>query len=755
MTKNPFNFTRPVSSQKLVGRWEQIQEVANDLMNPGGNSHAVIGGRRFGKTSFLLALQDILIKQLSQKPEEDLTDWYVFPVYIELKNLGKRSPEGVFGLMLYTLYEYLYSSRRKRELGITLAIGVEQTLLYTFAQNFEQNAEEECTFTKFSKIVEELLDSIETDGSQYCLTFLIDEVEVILEEDWTERIFSQLRYLIYASPLSRYVRCVLAGSAEIIAAREQGSPLLNVLRITYLEALDNKDIGEIIDRADNITQDIIDAVLEQCGGHPFLAQYIIHFVWESQHSQTAIAVPAIVGRFYRDRRGDLEQWQADLGEVGLIVYHILAHADTWLTEPQVKRQVNDVHIIPKVGAALVNLCYHGLVRHNGTWSKYRVAGLLFKNWFVENILPTLDAQPPPNDPSITATDRGTPPTVDVHFMNNYIFPTAYCEAISKESFPFVTCTIDNTGQGCINTLVVIEVTIRDIGQPYRDTLPIASGQREQVVFLPRLSRNAIMSLTEISRPTCRVRVERGTETLHDKDYDIELYAYDTALLAIWTPDGLLAEDLADYLAVFVTPHQPAVEQLVRLAVERHPRKAMPGYQGAEYIINGQRQVNLTEARNISQLQAKAFFETLKKEVRLRYTNALGNFGKQPHQTTQRVRLPMVSLANNSGLGQANCIDGAVLFASLLENLDMEPLIVIVPGHAFVGWRIWAGVNEYDFLETTMIATRSFQAALDKGNSLYQNAIQNGYSEHSLFHPEGFVRVVDIAACRQKKINPLM
>jgi hypothetical protein len=695
MRRNPFNFTMPVPPQKLVGRWEQVQEIANDLMNPGGNSHAVIGGRRFGKTSFLLALQEMLIKQLVQTESvEEPADWYVFPVYIELKNLGKCSPEGVFGLMLYTLDQYL---QRQKELGIILDLDVEQTSLYTFAQNFEQNAEEECTSTRFSRILEELLNVFDRDGSQYCLVFLIDEGEAILGKDWTERIFSQLRYLIYVSPLSSYVRCVLAGSAEIIAAREQGSPLLNVLKVIYLEALDNKDIGGIIHWADNVAPDIADAVLEQCGGHPFLAQYIMHFVWESQRNQTEIAVPSIAERFYRDRRGDLEQWQADLGEVGLIVYHILADADTWLTEPQVKRQVNNVQIIPRVGAALV--------------------------------------------------------------INNYIFPTAYCLAISKETFPFVTCRIDNTGQDCVNTRVIIEVMIRGISEPYRDMLHISSGQLEQCVLLPRLSKDAIMKLTEISRPTCRVYVKRETEiyprVLHDKDYEIELYAYDTALLAMWTPEGQLAEDLADYLAVFVTPHQSDVEQLVRLAVERHPQQAMPGYQGAEYIIDGRRQVNLAEARNISRLQAKAFFETLKKEVRLRYTNALGNFGKQPYQTTQRVRLPFVSLANNSGLGQANCIDGAVLFASLLENLDMEPLIVLVPGHAFVGWRIWRGVDDYDFLETTMIATRSFQAALDRGNSRYGAARQNGYSERSLFHPEGFIRVVDIAACRRRKINPLM
>ena len=53
---NPFNFGTPVNPQKLIGRWEQIEAVANDLINAGGHSHAVVGGRRFGKSSFLDAL---------------------------------------------------------------------------------------------------------------------------------------------------------------------------------------------------------------------------------------------------------------------------------------------------------------------------------------------------------------------------------------------------------------------------------------------------------------------------------------------------------------------------------------------------------------------------------------------------------------------------------------------------------------------------------------------------------------------------
>ena len=49
---------------------------------------------------------------------------------------------------------------------------------------------------------------------------------------------------------------------------------------------------------------------------------------------------------------------------------------------------------------------------------------------------------------------------------------------------------------------------------------------------------------------------------------------------------------------------------------------------------------------------------------------------------QWVRLPRETLADHT----ANCLDGAVLFANLLEAVSLSPALVIVPSHAFVGWQ---------------------------------------------------------------------
>src|SRR5260221_1500125 len=105
MVNNPFNFGNSVSGERFFGRWEQVEEMAKDLSNPDGLSQMLVGGRRFGKSSFLETLQRRLIKQLT---ETEPGTWHGFPVLVDLKSLGKStfSPEGVFALMLRVYYDY-------------------------------------------------------------------------------------------------------------------------------------------------------------------------------------------------------------------------------------------------------------------------------------------------------------------------------------------------------------------------------------------------------------------------------------------------------------------------------------------------------------------------------------------------------------------------------------------------------------------------------------------------------------------------
>lgn len=55
--------------------------------------------------------------------------------------------------------------------------------------------------------------------------------------------------------------------------------------------------------------------------------------------------------------------------------------------------------------------------------------------------------------------------------------------------------------------------------------------------------------------------------------------------------------------------------------------------------------------------------------------------------------------------QANCVDGTVLFASVLRQIGIEPILVMVPGHMFLGFLAAPGnPDSLYFLETTMIGS---------------------------------------------------
>ena len=380
---NPFNFGNPVPPDQMVGRWDQIETIKHDLINPGGHSHIVIGGRRFGKSTFLASLQYTLFKHMEHKNRED---WYVFPVLINLQSLLKDSAEGVFGLIVKTLYHYFDPLHANKTSGAHFDLALEGTRLYIFAQSRQK----ECALDEFSEILDEFLDLFSNSYGLLRLVFLIDEIEVALDKDWTEIFFSQLRSLIYQGFLANHIRCVIAGSSRVINVREQGSPLLNMLNMTYLNALEKKDVLQIINRAGVVQPNIVKAVLEQSGGHPFITQYLMYHIWETDILKARVPlVTTLSNKFIHEREADLEQWGIDIGQTGQLAYTILSGSTRWLTEKQVRQYINTPD--SKIGRGLTTLCYHGLAIHDGTWSKYRLVGELFKGWFQKNMLPSLDA----------------------------------------------------------------------------------------------------------------------------------------------------------------------------------------------------------------------------------------------------------------------------------------------------------------------------------------------------------------------------
>jgi hypothetical protein len=53
----------------------------------------------------------------------------------------------------------------------------------------------------------------------------------------------------------------------------------------------------------------------------------------------------------------------------------------------------------------------------------------------------------------------------------------------------------------------------------------------------------------------------------------------------------------------------------------------------------------------------------------------------------------------------------VVYAAMFENLGMEPVIMLVPGHAYVGVRMGPKSERYLYIETSLTGRTSFEVAV--------------------------------------------
>jgi transglutaminase-like putative cysteine protease len=184
---------------------------------------------------------------------------------------------------------------------------------------------------------------------------------------------------------------------------------------------------------------------------------------------------------------------------------------------------------------------------------------------------------------------------------------------------------------------------------------------------------------------------------------------------------------APFIASWVTPHDPEVEQILAVAKQYMPGQRLPGYEPRKSAAAQERS---------TRLQARAIYRALQR-TGVSYVKSSMTFGGN-QGWSERVRTPRQSLAQRS----ANCIDAAVMYASLFENLGLEPVVVVVPGHAYVGVRTARGSSRYLYIETAQTARIGFEAAV-------------AAAERSIArYPLSQIRLIKIHDAREAGIFPL-
>jgi hypothetical protein len=251
-------------------------------------------------------------------------------------------------------------------------------------------------------------------------------------------------------------------------------------------------------------------------------------------------------------------------------------------------------------------------------------------------------------------------------------------------------------------------------------IEVAAGESRTVTFaptfLPRLFANR-----EIAAATAVVTAtDRGGRVMYNATVPVRLRAAEDMY---WGPNFRFAP----FIAAWVTPHDPRVEDILSRAKEFMPGRRLPGY---EPWKNTAGQVHSTYE------QARAIYRALQQHG-MSYVKSSTTFG-QHLDVSERVRFPRESLNRVS----ANCIDGVVMYASLFENLGMDPVVVLVPGHAYVGVREAQKSDNYLYIETSIT-----------GRATFENAVLSASRGIGKHRPERIIRI-PIAKARLDGIYPM-
>jgi hypothetical protein len=314
-------------------------------------------------------------------------------------------------------------------------------------------------------------------------------------------------------------------------------------------------------------------------------------------------------------------------------------------------------------------------------------------------------------------------------LNMNPVPTAIYPFLDPDADPLLTVAVTNVSLDARAKRVAVRAWVEGFSAESVRTVELKRGVKEPTVLklLPLFLPERLAHVTTTQRATLHLRVDDldGKPECHDT-FPLVLLSRNSGINSVREPRTGAPKDLTHYYAAWVTPHADPVQERVRRAAALHPAGMLAGY-----IRGGPERVHE---------QVAALYRALQ-EAGLAYINTVTDYGAPAGTVSQRARLPREALAQKA----ANCLDGTVLFASLLEGASLSPALLLIPGHALVGWETEEEAGDWRFLETTLTGTADFDSACRSGQRQFEEARE--------FSPEE-VRLHRLADLRARGIWPL-
>lgn len=312
-------------------------------------------------------------------------------------------------------------------------------------------------------------------------------------------------------------------------------------------------------------------------------------------------------------------------------------------------------------------------------------------------------------------------------------------ALQQNQVPVIyKFVIENISETSIVNLSIKISFSPEVANEYKGSISeVLPGQKIditplRIIMLP----DYLFELSEKLVGNIHIQILSEENVIYEEYKEIEVLPHD-----YWQGVFLMPE----FLAAFIMPNLPKVVEITAKAGKYLQKwKGEPSFTGYQ-----------TEDINDVKMQVTAIYAALQEE-NIAYTMPPASFERMG----QRVRVPQEVLQNKQG----TCIDLAVLFASCLEAINIHSLLIIIKGHAFIGYwleektfpdatvddssaiskRIADGINEISLVECT-----DFVA----GKNITMDLAEK-HARNQLLNDEDFVVAIDVQRTREAGIYPM-
>jgi len=236
----------------------------------------------------------------------------------------------------------------------------------------------------------------------------------------------------------------------------------------------------------------------------------------------------------------------------------------------------------------------------------------------------------------------------------------------------------------------------------KSSLDVQIPQDKKFEIFPRIvyDYKALEKLTQPASENVSFRLFYGSVPLIEKTAIVRFHSVNEIPFYVKDRrDENNIEDYTEYFAAYVNEDDPLIDKILQEALQIGTVEKI-GLGDFNSFSGYQIKDDDGDSSLAVDLQVLAIWSVFLKH-NIKYSNITTTSTANNKINTQYVR----TLGESFGNAQANCVDGSVLFASVLRKIGIETALIILPGHMLVAYLRTEDSDadsSWGFLETTML-----------------------------------------------------